>query len=440
MKRFSLHLLLLGTAITLAACGSSDDKAPLPGTRISVLEMQRALEPDDIALDAQGFIAPQPWKNEFWPQTGGYPNHAMQHLSLSEGSLKRVWKTNIGDGGNDRLPLVSQPVVIDGRVYTIDTRAEMSAFDVTSGKRLWSVDIAPEAEEGEPVIAGGIAYSQGQLFVTNGYAEILVMNPKDGTIAWRKPLPAPSRAAPTVMDGRVFVMTMDNKLLALNTADGALLWEFSGLAETTGLLGAASPAASREMVVPAFSSGEIFALRVENGSVAWTDNLTSFRRTGGLSGMAAIRGLPVLDKGMVIAVSYGGRIAAIDERTGARVWQRDIPGSETPWVAGNHVFMITANNELIGMSRDSGAIAWVKPLPKYENPDKRKDAITWTGPVLAGGRLFVASSHGYVLEVSPATGEGTSEWRTEGPVHIAPIVAGDTLYILSDNGTLAAYK
>ncbi len=432
-------------ALSLSACGSGwmgDDKTqPLAGERISVLEMQRRLEPDSDALNAQGFIAPQSWSNEFWPQKGGYPNHAMQHLALPERALTRAWQADIGKGSQNSLPLITQPILVDGKIFTLDTESRMSAFDIATGKKIWGQKIAPVGEDGDdPVIAGGIAYSQGRLYITSGYNELLVADPENGKIVWRKTLPSPSRAAPTVMDNRLFLVTLDNRLMTFRTDDGALLWEFAGLSETAGLLGAASPAASRDIVIPAFSSGEIFALRVENGSVAWSDNLSTSRRIGNLSSLSAIRGLPVMDKGVVFAVSYGGRMVAIDERTGARIWQREIGGSETPWVAGNHIFLISTANELVGMGRDTGVIRWVTALPRYENADKRKDPISWTGPVLAGNRLFVAGSNGTVLEANPDTGELMRNWDAGGPVTISPIVAGNTLYLLTDKGTLSAYK
>lgn len=440
-----LNGAVMALALSLSACGGGwlgDEKEqPLSGERISVLEMQRRLEPDSDALNAQGFIAPQSWSNEFWPQNGGYPNHAMQHLALPERNVTKAWEADIGEGSQSSLPLVTQPVLVDGKIFTIDTESRLSAFDISNGKKLWTQKIAPTGEDGDdPVIAGGIAYSQGRLYITSGYNELLVADPASGKIIWRKFLPSPSRAAPTIMDNRLFLVTLDNRLMAFSTDDGALLWEFSGLAETAGLLGAASPAASREIVIPAFSSGELFALRVENGSVAWSDNLSTSRKIGNLSSLSAIRGLPVMDKGLVFAISYGGRMVAIDERTGARVWQREIGGSETPWVAGNHIFLISTENELVGVGRDTGAIRWVTALPKYKNPDKRKDPISWTGPVLAGNRLFIAGSNGIVIEADPGTGKLMREWKADGPITISPVVAGNTLYLLSDNGTLSAYK
>lgn len=440
MTILSRSLLTFAAAATLALTACSGDKdAPLPGERISVLSLQKSLEPDDAALDAQGFVAPQPWANEFWPQAGGYPNHSMQNLLLNGGLLQQAWSSNIGRGTRRGLPLTAQPIVVDGKVFTLDTAQTLSAFNAADGKKLWSVNVK-DPKEKDPVIAGGLSYSRGRIYVTNGYDELLTVDPANGGIGWRARLPAPSRAAPTVLEDRVFVSTLDSRILALSAFDGSLLWQFAGVSELTGLLGAAAPAASANIVVPAFTSGEVYALRVENGSVAWSDNLAAFRRASGVSGLADIRGLPVIDKGIVLAVSFGGMMAAIDERTGNRIWQREFGGAETPWVAGNHVFVLSSQNELVALGRDNGVIRWVTQLPRFGNEEKRRDPLTWTGPVLAGGRLIVAGSNGQVIEVIPENGETVRHWAAGKSFRIPPVVAGSTLYLLDENGTLLAYR
>ncbi|MCB9987802.1 MAG: PQQ-binding-like beta-propeller repeat protein [Rhodospirillales bacterium] len=444
--KHTARLSLLALSVTaVTACSTiggwfeEEDKAPLPGERISVLELQKNLEPDNAVLEAQGFSAPQAWRNEYWPQAGGYPNHSMQHLALNTGTLKRAWSADIGQGASEALPLTAQPVIVDGRVYTIDTDSGLSAFNIENGKRLWTIDIS-NPDEDDPVIGGGMAYSRGKLFVTNGYNEVLALDPSDGSLIWRVTIPSAARAAPTVMGERVFVTTLDNRLLSLNAADGTVLWEYAGLNETAGLVGAASPAASRDIVVPVFSSGEIFALQVENGAIAWGDNLSSFRRSSGLAGLSDIRGLPVIDKNIVIAISFGGQITAIDERTGSRIWQRDIGGSETPWVAGNQVFVISSDNEMVALGRDDGTILWVSPLPRYKKPESKSGPVFWTGPVLAGGRLIAAGTNGDIVEVSPESGEIIQHWKAGSSFSIPPVVATDVLYLLDDNGTLMAYR
>ena len=185
-----------------------------------------------------------------------------------------------------------------------------------------------------------------------------------------------------------------------------------------------------------FSSGEITALRVENGSVAWSDNLSNLRAAGGLASLPDIKALPVIDKGLVIAISFSGRIVAIDERTGNRVWQREFGGSQTPWVTGNYIFVLSDDNELVALSRDSGVIHWVTQLDKTRKDEK----IRWSGPVMAGGRLMLASTDERLIEIAPDSGEIIRQARIGSAVTIAPVVADKTLYILGENGTLQAFR
>lgn len=440
MKAFRSALLASLCLFTATSCSwfKDEEKPPLPGERVSVLELQRNLEPVNVELDAEGFIAPEPWKNEFWPQAGGYPNHSMQNLALNPDKLTRIWTANIGEGADDEFPLTAQPVVFDNKVFTLDTESNVSAFDLKNGKQLWRNTVRPKNED-EQVIGGGVAYSSNVLFVTSGYNEALALNPQTGAIYWRSKLPAPARAAPTILDGRVFVQTLDARLIALNAQDGKQLWSYQGMSETARLVGAASPAASADIVIPAFSSGEVTALRVQNGSVAWGDNLSPAVRVGGLSTLPDIQALPVLDKGLVIAVSFGGRMVAIDERTGQRVWQRDISGSDTPWVSGNHLFMISSTNELIALGRDTGAIRWVKPISSYVSAEEAATSLFWNGPVLAGGRLIITGPEGILLEINPVDGALLRRLNTGKTVAVAPVIAQGVLLLLQTDGTLVAY-
>jgi outer membrane protein assembly factor BamB len=443
MKYTSSYIALLSglCLLTLPSCSwfKDDVEAPLPGERISVLELQRNLEPEDAELNAEGFVAPEAWSNEYWPQAGGYPNHSMQNLSLNPGPLAKAWSADIGDGSSSTLPLTAQPIVFDNKVYTLDTASNIRAFDLRTGKEVWHNFIRPKTED-EQVIGGGIAYSANILYVTSGYNEILALNPQNGGIYWRTKLESPSRAAPTVLEGRVFVITLDNRVIALDAKDGKRIWDYQGLSESAGLIGAASPAAGSDIVIPALSSGEILALRVQNGSIAWSDNLSPAVRVGGLSTLPDIQALPILDKGLVIALSFGGRMAAIDARTGQRVWQRDIGGSDTPWIAGNHLFLISSASELVALGRDNGTIRWVKPLAGYVKADEVGTAMDWNGPVYAGGRLIVTGPEGIVLEINPVDGKLLRRMDTGQSIATAPIVAGSTLLLLHSDGMLAAYR
>ena len=446
MKHLTYVLLLpiLFSCFILGACSyfSSEPKEKLlAGERISILDLQKELQPTSVVSASNVEIEiPSAKNNENWSQAGGYPHHVMQNLAFgATEQLERIWSADIGKGSEDGLPLTAQPVVAAGQVFTLDTRSSVSAFHNQTGRRLWQASVRHEVEE-EPVISGGLAYSGGVLYVTSGYNEVLALNPENGDIYWRSTISAPSRAAPTIQNGRVFVTGLNNNAIALNAKNGKVLWEYEGVGETTGLLGAASPAANDNIVVHVFTSGDVVALRVENGSVVWEDSLANALRLGGMSGLSDIRGLPVLSGNVVIAVSYGGKIVAIDKNNGTRLWQRDISSSETPWVAGNAIYVLSSDYKLLALNRANGEVIWITELQKYNKPQSRKGLLTWTGPVMAGGRLLLAGTKGHMIEFNPKDGSKLADWNVKKTVRISPLVAGGTLYLLGEDGSLLAYR
>lgn len=433
----------LAVLLILAGCDTFDDwffkpPPPLPGKRVSVMVDQRAITPDP-QLQEKGILLPAPTPNPDWPQAGGYANHAMHHIEVGD-SLKPVWKEDIGDGSGSEVRLIAAPVVANGRVFTIDADSEVRAYDVKSGRRLWYNDITPKKED-DGHMPGGLAYENGMLYVATGFAQVIAMNPENGQVVWRQNVGGPMRAAPTVRGGRVFVITLDNKLHALSAKSGKSLWSFTGAGEVSSLLGSASPAVDSGIVIAPFSSGELVALRVENGRLLWSESLATVRRsTTAISTFSHIRGRPVIDRGRVIAVSNGGLVAMFDLRTGRRVWDSNIGSYDNPWVAGDYVFMVTHDSELICLERDSGRVYWVLALPRHVDNDIQKPAVIWTGPLLASDRLIVAGSHGRALAVSPYTGQVIGIEKMPSGVTVSPVVAGKTVYFLTDNADLIAYR
>lgn len=446
MKNWVKSLLCMTILCLTSACSSDrwfgePEDPPLPGERISVLEFQKELETTDIAFDAQGFIVSDAWPNNYWPQAGGYPNHSMQHLSLRQPPLKRVWSTDIGAGVDNNLPLITQPIIANDMIYTVDSHNRLTAFSTKNGKEIWRMFLSnKKLDDNERVVSGAIGYSGGVIYATTGSNRVAALNALNGSLLWSKDLLNPTRSAPTILDGRVYVLTLDNRLIALNAEDGSILWEHEGFSESAGILSNTSPAADNNIVVVGYSSGAIFGLRAENGSVAWQDNIGSLRNAVSFSKISDISALPVIDRGLVFAVSSGGKLVAIDARNGVRVWQREISSTHTPWVAGNYVFVLTNENKLVALGRENGAYAWVTPLKRYKKEKKKRGPIRWTTPMLASGNLYLFNSIGEAITVNPETGTINSQWKIEKHVNINPIIAQNRLYLLSDNGKLSAYE
>jgi outer membrane protein assembly factor BamB len=412
-------------------------KVRLSGERISVLRHQRSLNPD-AELSAIDILLPAPSANANWPQAGGYANHAMHHIEIGE-SINLAWSSDIGAGSNDELRLIGTPIIAAGRIYTMDASSNVSAFDTKTGKIFWRTSLTPD-EEDDDHMSGGLAFEDGKVYVTTGFAEVVALNASSGKVIWRTTLPGPMRSAPTVRNGRVFAMTVDSRLYALNGATGDEIWNYIGIPEIASLLGGASPAVDNGVVVAPFPSGELVALKVENGRVLWTEALLSTRKINVVSTLAHIRGQPIIDRGQVFAISHGGMMVSIDLRSGRRIWGKEIGGLSNPWVAGDYIFLLTNDAEVVAISRKSGSIHWVQTLPQYEDPQTKDKPIIWNGPILASDRLLLASSLGLVYSMSPYDGRIMGSVEMPSGISVPPVIAERSVYFLADNASLLAYR
>ena len=435
--RFLLAALLL--ALSLSGCDWFDKKKPpLVGERLPVFADRKDLEPDKEAGAIQIGL-PAPVTNESWPESGGYPNYAMQHLAIGD-SPQVLWTADVGAGSGSSRILTAPPVVADGKVFAKDAQSTVSAFDANTGQRIWSVTLKPEKARDTDEFGGGVAYYGGRLFVTTGFANVFCLDANDGKEIWNSTVSAPIRGAPLVFADRVFAISIDNKLHAMAAVDGSDLWSFSGLQEVAGYVGGNSPAGSNDVLVAPFSSGELVELRAENGRPVWNESLVGPRREARAFGnVADIRGRPVIDRGLVLAMGSAGTLAAIDLRSGQRVWERNIGGNQTPWVAGRFVFVVTSAADVAAVERDTGKVKWVTPLTQYVD-EKRRNPILWAGPVLASDRLLISGSTGELLALSPYTGAVTGKLDIREPLRLAPVVANRTIYILADSGRLIALR
>jgi outer membrane protein assembly factor BamB len=414
------------------------EEIPLPGTRIAILANQRTLAADDNLKDHQ-ILLPAPSANPEWPQPGGYPNHAMHHILVPE-NIGRAWSTNVGEGSDDELRILGSPVAAGGRIFSIDAESQVFAVGMKSGDVLWSVELAPETEEDDGLPSGGVSAEGDRVFAATGFGHVVALEAATGKEIWRTKLTGPMHAAPTVRGGRVFVVTLDNRTFALDANTGQQIWDHSGITESASLLGSASPAVDQGVVVVPYSSGELVALRAENGRVLWSDSLASLKRSDIVSALSHIRGRPVIDRGRVIAISHSGIMAAYDLRTGRRIWERDIGGIESPWVAGEYIFVLTNDAEVAAVSRDTGGVYWVRPLPRFESPESQEDPIVWTGPILASDRLIVAGSHGLAWALSPYSGKFIGEVEMPDGISVPPIVADGRVIFLADDAELVVYQ
>jgi outer membrane protein assembly factor BamB len=431
---------LLGLPLGLGGCSLfdswfGDNKTRLEGTREPVLAARRGLEIDPA--DRRPVTIPPASPVPEWPQTGGTPTHAVGNVAIS--GLQPAWRSDIGSGGGYRAKITAQPIVAGGAVYTMDSDGVVSAFDLATGSRRWRTDTQGEKDRSSN-LGGGLATGNGTVYATTGRADALALEAATGRIVWRKGFDAPGRSGPTLVNGRLFFTTLDDRLLALNAADGERVWSYQAATTATTVLTGAAPAVADGLVAAGFGSGELVTVRAESGVLVWSDSLASSRGRSSQLDLSAIRGLPVIEQGRIYAIGIGGLLVSLDLRSGRRLWERDAGGSEAPWLAGDWLFVQTTDQTLAAISKDDGRVRWVQDLPRWDNPAKQRDPVFWAGPILAGSKLVLAGTSELAVSVDPASGQILGQQSIRGPATISPVAAAGSLLILTDDGTLQAFR
>ncbi|HEY0414462.1 MAG TPA: PQQ-binding-like beta-propeller repeat protein [Allosphingosinicella sp.] len=439
MKRLVLALAAVSLLGGCAFLGKHKrPSTPTVGQRIAVLSTEAEIEADP-ALASIPVTLPVATTNAEWAQPGGNAAKSMGHLNLGN-ALGMAWRVSIGQGSTKKGQLAASPVFAEGRIFTMDTRAVVRAINAENGATVWESQLRGVAASTQTLFGGGVSYDNGRLYATNGAGYAAALDAKTGAIAWTVRPGGPLRGAPTIANDNVYVITQDNQLFALNPADGATRWTGAGALEIAGVLGAAAPAAAQGTVVAGYSSGELTAYRYENGQVVWQDALARTSVSTTVTSLSDIDADPVIDAGRVYAVGQGGRMVAIELITGQRVWEINVAGISTPWVAGDWIFLVTDEAQLLCIQRTTGHIRWMTQLTRYRNAKKKSDEISYTGPILAGGRLIVANSEGQLINVSPTDGAVQTTIDTKMPISLSPIVANNSLYVLHDEGQLTAWR
>ena len=334
---------LLPVTIFALLCGCSmveEEKITLDGERISVLEGRTALQPDYAPGEVK-IVLPAPYVNTAWSQSGGNATHMMGHLS-SDSKLKELWESGFGEGSSKRDFLIAAPVSAHKAVFTIDADGIVSAFRLDDGRKIWKRRLKPLIKDdiSTSLKGAGLAVFDKKVYATTGFGTVFALDMVTGKKLWRYDTELPIRIAPTAERGVVFVQTIDNKLIALNGVDGTVLWDYKTPSEETTLVGGASPAYSpqQDTIVAAFSNGELRAFKASTGSPLWSDILVSRKRTNSPANINAIKANPVIDGATVYAIGNNNILVAIDLRSGARIWEREIGGINQPWIAGKFMF------------------------------------------------------------------------------------------------------
>ena len=443
-------ILLAGSALAflgLAACSSFPsfgnnkakelEEADKAG-RITMVLSDDAVEPNP-ELAAETITLPEPQQIEAWTQAGANAEKVIGHVDAAS-SLSIAWRNGVGQGSGRKSAVATPPVASATTVYTLDADQQIVATDLANGRTLWREKLKGLSKRDKAALGGGLAVDGDTLVVASGFGYVAAYDASNGSEKWKNTLGSPMTGAPTIKEGRIFVESNNNELFALDLETGDVEWSDQAITETARVLGSPSAAAVEDFVIAPYSSGEIIAYLASNGRRLWTDAISSAGRFTPISEINDIGSRPVLAGGLVYASSQSGMTIAIDGRSGSRIWTKPIGSTQAPALTGLHMFVIGTDGQLACLNSSTGEAYWVTQLRQFEKEKKKKKRISYSGPIVASGRILLVSSTGHLLAFSPQTGEQVDDLKLGDRVYLEPIAVQDKVLVLTDDAKLIAIK
>jgi len=338
--------------------------------------------------------------------------------------VDRVWSVGVG-GGEKTLRLGLRPAIDGERLYVASHDGDVMALDAGKGRVLWR-------KSTKVAFGGGPGVGGGRVVAGSTDGTVVALSADDGSELWRVEIGGEVLAAPAVSEDVVAVRSVDGRLRGLDAKDGRELWLLEQTVPRLSLRGTAPPVIAGDLVICGFDNGKVVAVGRTDGDVAWEAAVAPSRGRTELERLVDIDSQVRVVGTDVFVVGFQGRAAMLALDSGQIWWARDESSDRGLAVGDDALYVSAANGDVKALRKRDGAPLWDQPV-------LHRRALS--APVVDGNTLVVADYEGYVHWLDIATGEVVARERAgDSRVTNAPVVAGDTVYVMTDNGTLAAYR
>ncbi len=339
-------------------------------------------------------------------------------------TLKIVWRGHTGDG-NGKSMVNYAPVLADGQLYTVSENGTMVAYNAQNGHVIW------EKKAGTPLSSGPVV-GDGKLFVSDNQGELLAFNVSNGAKAYAVTLPNRSFAAPAYSTGSVIVKTIDEQMLAFRSNDGSQIWSYEGNVPSMILEGGSSPVISDGIVIQGSADGKVTLVTLDKGELLWQRAAVEPTGVSDISRMVDIDANPLISNNVIYVGSYQGSLVALDKFKAAPIWEHRISTRSGLALSANALFVTDTKGRVWAFNPATGKVLW------------RQNKLlgrTLTAPVVVGDNIVIADNMGDVHWLSQTDGHFIARVQMDKKgIASNPVADGNTVFIMSNNGTVAAYS
>jgi len=360
-----------------------------------------------------------------------------------EVEVERLWKSRVGDGLGSKYIRLS-PIIVADRIFAVDGYGVVASFDRFTGKEIWEVRI-DERDRGfmsvfnffdrtdESFVSGGVGAGDGHVLIGLTSGEVVALAVSDGSVNWRVNVGSEVLSKPAVSRGKVYLQTIDGRLMALDADTGKSIWSFDNQVPILTLRGTASPMVAGDIVYAGFANGMLMAFQSDTGEPVWEHRVQLPEGRSELDRMVDVDGQPLLSGPLIYVSAYNGELKALRREDGQPVWAREY-GSYLNLVEGySQVYLVDGIDSVFAIDTSSAETVWTQ-----EALYRRK----LTSPVAFSNYLLVGDDEGYLHVLAQSDGRfvGRRKLDGEGLRSEMVVAEGRTVYVLTNGGSLQAVE
>lgn len=348
---------------------------------------------------------------------GNAPKPAELAPLLPTISVRQAWVNPVGPALLD-----AHLAVVGSRVLAASSNGTVAMIDVASGADVWRLTLGNQITAG----VGSDGFMAAVVTERNDVVSVV-----DGKEVWRQRLAAAVYTAPLVAGQRVFVLGADRTVTAFDGNSGARLWSQNRPGEPLVLRKSGVMLAVADTLVVGMG-GRLVGFNPNNGSVRWDVPIALPRGSNDVERLVDLTGPASRQSDEVCVRAFQAAVGCVDASRGRLKWTRPADGRQGLSGDDTSLFGTEANGQVQAWNRANGDKLWT-----YDGLSHRGLAA----PLLLGRSVAVPDGFGLVHLLSRETGLPMARLTTDGtPIASAPVLAGDTLLVLTQGGKLFAWR
>ena len=275
-----------------------------------------------------------------------------------------------------------------------------------------------------------------KMYVADNIGFIYSINLESGNPIWIKNHGVPLKSKIKVLNGKIYLINQDNRLLCLSTKDGSLFWNIRSVKSFIKSQSFLSLALSRrDDLVSIDTSGNLMKVNSLNGTVSWTLNATGSMLAHSTD---FFKSSDIVISDQNIYFSTESSIFSYSLNNGYLNWKKDISSASTPIVSGNNFFFVTENGYFVILDKITGELVSSNYILKILKKRKRNTQIT--GFIMGSGNIYAVTFNGYLISCSASSGLVLNFMKVGKPITSSPIINDGKLFIYTEGSRLFGFN